>query len=90
MAYLLANDADPNAQDSDGHTPLHLAIKSSDVVKNARIVKQLLFNGAERNLENFEGFSPMDYAKGVKIHHISTEIRKSLAEPKYCSFLLLT
>jgi len=59
-------------------------------VKNSRIVKQLLFNGAERNLENFEGFSPMDYANGIKIHHISTEIKKSLAEPKYCSFLLLT
>ncbi|CAI2361966.1 unnamed protein product [Moneuplotes crassus] len=90
VAYLLANDAYPNAQDKDGHTPLHLAIKSSDVVKNTRLVKQLLFNGADRNLTNNEGSSPMDYAKDVAVHHVSVEIRKSLAEPKYCSFLLLT
>jgi len=90
VSYLLANGADPNAQDISGYTPLHLAIKSSESIKSSRIVKQLLFSGAERNRENFDGLKPIDFTKGIKIHHIASDIKRSLAEPKYCSFLLLT
>ena len=90
MSYLLANGADPNAQDHDGYTPLHLAVKTSEVVKNSRIVKQLLFGGAEREIKNIDGLKPMDYAKGIQIGHIAADIKKALVEPKYCSFLLLT
>ena len=90
VSYLLANGADPNSQDISGYTPLHLAIKSSESIKSSRIVKQLLFSGAERNRENFDGLKPIDFTKGIKIHHIASDIKRSLAEPKYCSFLLLT
>ena len=43
VSYLIANNADPNLQDSDGFTPLHLSIKSAEAIKSSRIVKQLLF-----------------------------------------------
>lgn len=49
--------ADPNAQDQDGNTPLHLAIESIaedskyfEKLKN--ISKELLFSGALRDIKN--------------------------------------
>lgn len=86
----MAYDADPNVQDMDGYTPLHLAIKSAESIKSSRIVKQLLFAGAERNIINAEGYKPVDYVKSISINHIALEIKKALAEPKYCSCLLLS
>lgn len=67
----------------DGYTPLHLAIKSSEFIKSSKIIKQLLFSGAERDIKNSDGLKPIDYAKEIRINHIASEIKKSLAEPKY-------
>lgn len=55
VSYLIAYGADPNLQDMDGYTPLHLSIKSAESIKSSRIVKQLLFSGADRNVINHEG-----------------------------------
>jgi len=90
VSYLLANRANPNVQDVDGYAPLHLAIKSSDTIKSSRVVKQLLFAGADRNLANSDGLKPIDWVKSLTINHIASEIKTALAEPKYCSFLLLS
>jgi ankyrin repeat protein len=79
----MAYNADPNVQDMDGYTPLHLAIKSAESIKSSRIVKQLLFAGAERNIINSEGYKPIDYVKSISIPHILQDIKKALAEPKY-------
>ena len=75
VSYLIANDADPNLQDLDGYSPLHLSIKSAESIKSSRIVKQLLFCGADRNLINHEGCKPIDYVKGITIHHIAMDIK---------------
>ena len=90
VSYLIAYGADPNLQDDDGYTWLHLAVKSAEAIKSTRIVKQLLFWGGDRNIFNRDGYKPVDYVKSISVHHIGTEIKKSLAEPKYCSCLLLS
>lgn len=57
--------ADPNAQDNDGNTPLHLVIQcfadkpqSFENLKN--IGKELLFSGASRTIQNKNGEIPRD------------------------------
>lgn len=85
VCYLIAYGANPNLQDVDGYSPLHLAVKSAEVIKSSRIVKQLLFCGADRNMMNNEGFKAKDFCKNIVVAHIANDIRKSLAEPRYCS-----
>jgi hypothetical protein len=65
---LLAHKANPNAQNKDGQTPLHIAINKyitltlEDASQNyeadpqefedmKRVVKELLFNGADRDIK---------------------------------------
>jgi len=90
VSYLMAYGADPNLQDIDGYTSLHLAIKSCESTKSTRIVKQLLFWGADRNFTNSDGLKPIDFVKEISINHIAADLNKVLAEPKYWSWLLLT
>lgn len=75
VSYLIAYGANPNLQDLDGYTPLHLAVKSAETIKSSRIVKQLLFSGADRNITNSEGCKPVDYIKSVSIPHISMDMK---------------
>ncbi len=49
MAYLLAWKAEVNALDTNGISPLHLAIKSAEELKSSRSVRHLLIKGAERS-----------------------------------------
>ncbi len=68
MECLLAHRANPNAQNKDGQTPLHIAINKyitqtlEDAAQNyeadpqefedmKRVVKELLFNGADRDIK---------------------------------------
>jgi ankyrin repeat protein len=44
----LAWDADVNAKDSKGITPLHLAVKSSEDLQSTRSIRHLLIKGADR------------------------------------------
>ena len=88
--YLIAYGADPNLQDLDGFTPLHLAVKSAENIKSSRIVKQLLFWGADRNIKTNEGMKAIDLCSNILIGHIAHDLRKALAEPRYCSWLLLS
>jgi ankyrin repeat protein len=49
---LLAWNAEVNAVDINGITPLHLAIKSSEELKSSRSVRHLLIKGAERGIKD--------------------------------------
>jgi len=66
VAYLLAWDAEVNAEDASGLTPLHLAIKASEELKSTRSVRHLLIKGADRNMKDKMGRTPMDIAQEIQ------------------------
>ena len=55
---LIANDADANAKDSDGWTPMHYAATEG----YGKVVKLLLANGADANAKDSDGWTPLHYA----------------------------
>lgn len=57
--------ADPNAQDIEGNTCIHLALNTlfeddSGFEKVKNIVKELIFSGASRDIKNKFNQKPMD------------------------------
>ena len=50
LSYLVAWGGDVNAQDSKGLTPLHLAVKSCEDLKNTKSIRQLLIKGSDVNI----------------------------------------
>lgn len=78
---LIKLGADPNAQDCEGDTPMHLALEqladedvSFEKVKN--IVKELIFSGARRDIRNKGGLSVMDVLTRVEDQLSPEDIRK--------------
>lgn len=64
LQALVKQGADPNSQDDDGNTPLHLCLdtlfdqpEAFELVKN--IVKELIFSGSKREITNDEGLTPI-------------------------------
>ena len=86
LSYLIAWGARINVFEIEGNTPLHLAVVSSEIVKDARCVKILLLKGASREFRNCNGHRPVDLVKtGVK----ERELRSILKKPRYCTCLML-
>ncbi|RDU70271.1 ankyrin repeat domain-containing protein [Helicobacter brantae] len=59
---LINNDADVNAKDANGNTPLYLAILN----KNSAMIKLLLDNGADMYIKNKRGDTPARYILSQK------------------------
>jgi ankyrin repeat protein len=46
----VAWNADINAQDAKGLSPLHLAVKSSEDLRSSKAIKHLLIKGADKSV----------------------------------------
>jgi ankyrin repeat protein len=60
---LLESNADLDLQDNYGNSPLWRATFSSN--GKGEFISLLLANGANRNLKNFSGISPIELAKTI-------------------------
>lgn len=72
MEALLGANADVNAVDQQGNTPLHYAC----LRRNHRLVPPLLKWKAKTNLKNKDGETPMDIAKRLRFNKIIVMLRK--------------
>ena len=50
LNYLLSWVTNLEEQDTEGYTPLHLAVKSVETLRSTRPVRALLIRGASRNV----------------------------------------
>ena len=55
---LLGKNANPNIQDEDGISPLHLAAQNG----HTQVVELLLEHEAEKDIKNNQGFTPLSLA----------------------------
>ena len=65
VELLLSFGAEVNAQDFQGNAPLHMAMlrlaqEPDNYEEYKRILKELLFSGADRNLKNHQGQTAAD------------------------------
>lgn len=86
VKILLEAGANPNARDTEGNTPLHLAVQCMDQYK---ILDYLLKNRANRSVKNKKGQTPAEYAVALKLKVAEMKIRwkDRQYELKYCQKL---
>ena len=92
MYYLLGwDEVEVNAQDNQGNTPLHIAIKFAENFGDLRSIKELLMKGADRNKRDKDGNKPVDHvSKFVKNDKLENDLRLLLViMKKYLSVIFL-
>lgn len=78
LNYLLSMNPNLEAKDMKGLTPLHLAVKSVEVLKSTRPVKALLLKGAKRDAKDNEGKKPVDYVSENLPEPLQKDLRSML------------
>lgn len=74
VEYLLENNANPDIQNKDGITALHLAARAG----KKHIVKKLLIHGANPNIQDKHSMTPLMYAVTKNYHHDKYDLIKLL------------
>lgn len=87
LTYLLAWGADPNIQDIDNNTPLHLSVILSCRTNNTRNVKLLLLKGASRDIRNNDDYRPIDLVNSDV--QKAGELKQLLSKSKVLSCFML-
>ncbi len=96
---LIKLGANPNAQDVEGNTPLHLCLKilaeeeNRNFEKLKNIGKELLFSGASRSIMNAHGQLAIDLLDANKEMLDEFDFKKMhyvLSEPQGCTLLRMT
>ena len=62
LLLLQHPSCDPNAQNENGETPLHILFKSRRVKKAAVIVREILKRGGDPTIKDNQGRTPYQYA----------------------------
>ncbi|ELU01847.1 hypothetical protein CAPTEDRAFT_191268 [Capitella teleta] len=63
VRMLLDSGANPNSEDKNGRSPLHLVCREGDALANRElIVQQLIERGASVNVKDHNGMQPLHYA----------------------------
>ena len=73
VSTLLQHGAKVDAQDSFGNTPLWRAVFSAED-KGGAVVELLLSNGADKNLKNGSGISPIELARSIGNYDVASYI----------------
>jgi|GEM_PF-2411779 ankyrin repeat protein len=88
VTMLLLKGANPNAQDADGKTPLHTLaagqiVRTKEDFRHAGVfmAKQLILNGASRDIKNNNGEIPYDVAKEYKRIDLYVVLDPNLPRP---------
>jgi len=89
LCYLLAWVQNVDCQDVEGLTPLHLAVKSVETLKSSRPVRTLLIRGANRDVKDNNGKTPIEHVENISNLVLQNELRSMLKEPHDCSCLML-
>mmetsp|Transcript_44323 Transcript_44323/g.43016 ORF Transcript_44323/g.43016 Transcript_44323/m.43016 type:complete len:128 (-) Transcript_44323:135-518(-) len=89
LNYLLSLNPDLEAQDVQGSTPLHLAVKSVEVLMSTRPVRALLLKGANRTSKDNKEKSPTDVISDSLDDHLRYELISILKEPSYFEFFMV-
>jgi ankyrin repeat protein len=74
MSYLLAWEPALNIQDNEGFTPLHLAVCSIESMKTTRLVRFVLLRGAEKEIKDKKGKTPIDYTRNITDDYLREEV----------------
>ena len=74
LSYILAWDPDINAQDVEGYTPLHLAVRSVDSLESTRPVRFLLIRGADKDIKDNRGRKPIDLIRDVTTERLAEDL----------------
>ena len=92
LSYLLAWDPELNIRDEEGYTPLHLAVKSVDIVESTRPVRFLMIRGADKTVTDNQGLTPLGLVNNgeVESEHLANDLRKMLGPAGACECLMLT
>ena len=71
---LLKKGENVNATDKDGNTALHYAV----AMDNAEMAGVLLASGADMNIENAKGWSPLKIAEQKKVPHVTEVLQNAM------------
>ena len=80
LSYIVAWNPKLDIRDSEGYTPLHLAIKTVDHVDSTRPVRFLLVRGAKIDVRDKKGRLPLDLIKEVKNRDLAADLVKMLVK----------
>ena len=72
---LLKKGENVNATDKDGNTALHYAV----AMDNAEMAGVLLASGADMNIENAKGWSPLKIAEQKQVPHVTEVLQNAMA-----------
>ena len=80
MIYILAwlSLDELSHRDEEGYTAMHLAVKTSDKLENSRTVRVLLYHGAQTNIKDQNGNTPLDIARDLNESRIKQDIIRLL------------